>query len=390
MYDNVYIYYFLGEILMAENKNDIKKLLSQIKYGDLFRVGDFSSGDEARRFIDEYVARMPQHSDDELKVKQDEIAKASEQANFKEAEYQRKEDLSSAVGMLDDYCGRYIPGLLHGVDGYECDIEQNGDALRTGVMPPKRVADVCYGYVQECLRAGLESKKGHAPELTVAKVKTPYEKLPLTTRIKYRADKLFRRQPDAQVDLLAQCNNACRTIRGHFSDSAMHGGVFFSSQNHVSSSHLKRAEHSDSPLNTTVNKYLQKLVDMPYEEMIGQLKDDHSPLRTQSHEALVQRNEAMQHLDSLNGALAAMQTDNANAVAVRETMEGKVVAFEKVHQRVGAARDDLAKRGLITNEDRSGKQVHPSVAVNRQADAAANGEQISWTDALARQKKSRD
>lgn len=44
---------------MTENNNDIKKLLSSIKYGDMFRVSDFANVDDARRFINEYVAKLP-------------------------------------------------------------------------------------------------------------------------------------------------------------------------------------------------------------------------------------------------------------------------------------------------------------------------------------------
>ncbi len=353
---------------MSEKHSNIEKQLLQIKYGSLFKISDFQTVDDARRHIDEYVAKMPQYDQKALETKQKEIAEAEKNTDQKRDVADQKGKFEGMVSAYDDYCSRCIPQALDGINGYTCEMIDGKFGPVASALPPKETAEICYGFLQECIKAGLNTPDGKHPSENIYKLKTPYEKLPLATRMKYKMDKRLKRTPDAKVDLMAQCNHICQNTRKLVGSGDTFGYYFRNKEN---------------------NEYMQKLANKPYTEMIETFKQDHAPASEAYNAALENVNTAANNTKQLNMQLNAMNEDNANAVAVRGAMEDKVDHYVKVHRHEDKARKDLAKRGLMTNDEFDGTRVHPSVAVNRQADAAARGEKMSWQEALRRKQSTR-
>lgn len=338
---------------------EIAELLKQIKYGDLFKPSEFSSVDEARRFIDEFTKNFPEHTAEDLAKKKEEIAKAEADVGIKRDAHQEKLGLAATISHLDNWVNRYIPQSLDGVDGY---IYKPDKAGKKQFLEGK-ASEICYGFLKECLKTGVEDTKRRSGERAVEEVKTPYEKLPKATKMKYQFDKIMGRTPDFEVDLLSKCEFACRHIRDNFADNSMTGDLF---------------------RDATSKKYIAEIIKMPNEKMAQTLSVDVQTAWAMQARAGRELTSAREVESLKRCERRDMLLDNQIVSVVREVMDGKVQKFERIQAFSGKARVDLAKRGLISNEEVAGMTVHGSVAADRIADAKAKGVNLPLKEALKR------
>lgn len=341
---------------LEKQKEEISVMLKEIKYGDRFKVGDFASVDEAKRFTNEFKAKLPTYDEEVLKTQQQKVADNENQVAALDADTQKKGHLATTVSALDDYCSRFIPQMLNGVAGYKCETEHLNNGLRATTPLPKEVADVCYGYLKECIQTGLNAPYKEVE--SVGKVKTPYEKLPTMTRLKYRLNKALGRETDPKVDLLKECDWVCKTIRGHVSSADMLGDAFVHGRGAKGVADDKGKADVGS-LDVSSYQYLQGLVKLPNDKMVAKLSADYEPAKQQWTATEQAWNIAKKTGETLKGDLGCMTDINALVVNVGAAMDGKIETYKKIHDPNlrKEAKIKLSDKGIHTWNE-GGKASH--------------------------------
>ena len=341
--------------MTEQTKDTIKKLkeiLNNVKFGDSFKPSDFSSVEECLAHIEKYKETLPFVDEKSLSAKDKEIEKANKE--FKKAEWEKicAHEKDALYSSLNETFNDILPKKIHGVqvDGKAaCNMDEiiaEYDKTGRGYVSPymrvdsfinPKAKELCHNFVWKCIEHAI--KDPHYND--VSKVKTPYEELPLATRVNFKMRKALGLKTDENVAFLESFDGALKDLRKHVGYSHLHDFYYGS----------------------------EDLMKLPRKQRLDDIENNGHPKLFDIVMKKIAKEQSLRvERDNLIDEKKDLQTINALCSEIVSSMEDRGKRHFKVKEKAHEARVNLAKKGILPNEIVSGKTVSGVVAIDAVAE----------------------